>query len=125
MTEKWTSSAKSVFRFDVQGSVAKSTHAGLPFIKKLRDQVPDIHFWPFNGWALPTANSVVAETYPSLFRNRYARKSRTVDQQDAYSICCWLRDMDALGCLSDFASPPLTEFQQQVAGLEGWILGVY
>ena len=125
MTEKWTSSAKSVFRFDVQGSVAKSTHAGLPFIKKLRDQVPDIHFWPFDGWDLPTANSVVAETYPSLFRNRYARESRTVDQQDAYSICCWLRDMDALGCLSDFASPPLTEFQQQVAGLEGWILGVY
>ena len=29
MTEKWTSSAKSVFRFDVQGSVAKSTHACL------------------------------------------------------------------------------------------------
>ena len=74
---------------------------------------------------LPTANSVVAETYPSLFRDRYARESRTVDQQDAYAICCWLRDMDALGCLSDFASQPLTESQQQVAGLEGWILGVY
>lgn len=30
LTEQWTSSAKSVFRFDVQGSVAKSTHAGIP-----------------------------------------------------------------------------------------------
>ena len=28
--------AKSVFHFDVQGSVAKSTHAGLPWIKALR-----------------------------------------------------------------------------------------
>ena len=32
VTEQWTSSAKSVFQFDVQGSVAKSTHAGLPFL---------------------------------------------------------------------------------------------
>ena len=30
LSETWSSSAKSVFQFDVQGSVAKSTHAGLP-----------------------------------------------------------------------------------------------
>ena len=125
LTERWTSSAKSVFQFDVQGSVAKSTHAGLPFLKQLRDQIPDLHFWPFDGWSLPDQKSVVAEIYPSLFRNRYPREKRTVDQQDAYSICCWLRDMDAIGRLKDFALPPLTEAQQKVAQLEGWILGVY
>ena len=125
MTERWTSSAKSVFQFDVQGSVAKSTHAGLPFLKQLRDQNPELHFWPFDGWSLPQSKSVVAEIYPSLFRNRYPRETRTVDQQDAYSICCWLRDMDAIGRLEDFASPPLTKAQQKVAQLEGWILGVY
>ena len=125
LTEQWTSSAKSVFQFDVQGSVAKSTHAGLPFLKQLRDQNLGLHFWPFDGWSLPEDKSVVAEIYPSLFRNRYPRESRTVDQQDAYSICCWLRDMDAIGRLADFASPPLTEDQQKIAQLEGWILGVY
>ena len=31
LTEQWTSSARSVFLFDVQGSVAKSTHAGIPW----------------------------------------------------------------------------------------------
>ena len=31
LTERWTAGAKSVFRFDVQGAVAKSTHAGLPW----------------------------------------------------------------------------------------------
>jgi len=36
LTELWTPSAKSVFRFDVQGSVAKSTHAGLPWLRYLR-----------------------------------------------------------------------------------------
>ncbi len=30
LCEQWTATAKSVFQFDVQGSVAKSTHAGLP-----------------------------------------------------------------------------------------------
>jgi len=30
LCERWTSSAKSVFQFDMQGSVAKSTHAGIP-----------------------------------------------------------------------------------------------
>jgi hypothetical protein len=31
MTEKRAGGAKSVFQFDVQGSVAKSTHAGIPW----------------------------------------------------------------------------------------------
>jgi len=31
--------AKSVFHFDVQGSVAKSTHAGLPWLRYLRGQL--------------------------------------------------------------------------------------
>jgi hypothetical protein len=33
LTEQWTASAKSVFRFDVRGQVAKSTHAGLPWLR--------------------------------------------------------------------------------------------
>jgi hypothetical protein len=125
LTEKWTSSAKSVFRFDVQGSVAKSTHAGLPFLNRLREQSANVHFWPFDGWSFPPDKSVVAETYPSLFRNRYPHGTRTTDQQDAFAISHWLRDMDLLGRLDDFASPPLTKAQKEVALLEGWILGVY
>ncbi len=45
------SRAKSVFHFDVQGSVAKSTHAGIPWIRFLRSRLgPKLHFWPFDGW---------------------------------------------------------------------------
>lgn len=36
LTERWTATAKSVFLFDVQGSVAKSTFAGLPWLLYLR-----------------------------------------------------------------------------------------
>ena len=125
ITEQWTSSAKSVFQFDVQGSVAKSTHAGLPFAHRLRKSLPEIHFWPYDGWEIPTGISVLAEIYPSIFRNRFPRASRTVDQQDAYSVCRWLFEMDQSEQLEPFFRPPIDPQTKQVAAKEGWILGVY
>ena len=39
--------AKSVFHFDVPGSVAKSTHAGIPWLRFIRLRTGDrVHFWP-------------------------------------------------------------------------------
>ena len=32
LTEKWTPSSKSVFQFDMTGQVAKSSHAGIPWL---------------------------------------------------------------------------------------------
>ena len=66
VTERWTPTAKSVFLFDVQGSVAKSTFAGLPWLLYLRSWCKrPIHFWPFDGWEVPEGKSVVAEVYPA------------------------------------------------------------
>lgn len=126
LTELWTSSAKSVFLFDVQGSVAKSTHAGIPWLRTMRNEVGDrIHFWPFDGWELPHNKSLIVEVYPSLFRNRYPRDHRTADQQDAYAVARWCHEMDQHGYLPRYLDPPLTEHQRGIANLEGWILGVY
>jgi hypothetical protein len=51
LTEQWTATAKSVFQFDVQGAVAKSTYAGLPWLQYLRRECKrGLHFWPFDGW---------------------------------------------------------------------------
>jgi hypothetical protein len=45
--------AKSVFHFDVPGTVAKSTHTGLPWLRYLRNQMSErVHFWP-GGSAIP------------------------------------------------------------------------
>jgi hypothetical protein len=53
LTEERAGAAKSVFHFDVPGSVAKSTHAGLPWLRYLRQKMGDrIHFWPFDGWEI-------------------------------------------------------------------------
>lgn len=125
LTEKWTSSAKSVFLFDVQGSVAKSTHAGLPWLKKIRDALNGrIHFWPFDGWQIPAGKSVLAEVYPSVFRRRYATDDRSVDQQDAYSVARWLSEMDRLDALHRYLDPQIPRPEHSVAQLEGWILGI-
>ena len=39
LTEERAGSAKSVFHFDVQGSVAKSTHAGIPWLRFIRQRL--------------------------------------------------------------------------------------
>lgn len=125
LCERWTSSAKSVFLFDVRGSVAKSTHAGIPWLKRIRDEVGDkIHFWPFDGWTPDEGKSVIAEVYPSIFRNRYDKDGRTADEQDAYVVARWLVESAARGILDRYFEPPLTLPERAVAAREGWILGI-
>ncbi len=125
LCERWTSSAKGVFQFDVQGSVAKSTHAGIPWLKQIRDAVGDrIHVWPFDGWQLPESKSVLAEVYPSIFRNRYPRGERSADEQDAYSVSRWLLESADRNCLERYFDPPLTPSDREFALIEGWILGI-
>lgn len=65
LCEHWTSSAKSVFQFDMQGSVAKSTHAGIPWLKRIREAAGErVHIWPFDGWTPGEGKAVIAEVYP-------------------------------------------------------------
>lgn len=125
LCEQWTSSAKSVFQFDVQGAVAKSSHAGIPWLKWLRDHAGDrLHFWPFDGWAPPPGKAVIAEVYPSIFRNRYPREDRTNDEHDAYATARWMADMAARDALIAYFAPPLMAAEREIAALEGWILGI-
>lgn len=125
LCERWTSSAKSVFHFDVQGAVAKSTHAGIPWLRRIREAVGDrVHFWPFDGWQPADDKPVIAEVYPSIFRNRYDRQGRTVHQQDAYAVARWLADSAAKSALGRYFDPPLSIAERRLAALEGWILGI-
>jgi hypothetical protein len=84
LTERWTPTAKSVFGFGVQGEVATSTHAGLPWLLYLREKYRrPSHFWPFDGWEIPQSNSVVAEVYPSLWTRRFPKEDRDGYEQAA------------------------------------------
>ncbi len=125
LTEIWTPTAKSVFGFGVQGEVATSTHAGLPWLLYLRKLCKrPIHFWPFDGWEIPEGRSVVAEVYPSLWTRRFSRNDRDSDEQAAYAATAWLQRADRSDFLSRFLSPSLTAEERGIAKIEGWILGV-
>lgn len=117
--------AKSVFHFDVPGSVAKSTHAGLPWIWRLRQEMGElIHFWPFDGWYPPAGISVIAEAYPSLWNDRHPRVGRTPDQHDAFTLATEFREADTTGSMERWWRPDLTQAEQRRASFEGWILGL-
>lgn len=126
LTEIRAGGAKSVFHFDVQGSVAKSTHAGIPWLRYLRRMLgAQLHFWPFDGWQPPAGVSVVAEVYPSLWKHAYSAQDRTPDQHDAFSATAWLQHSDHRdGRLMNYFSPTLKPEDRTVAEVEGWILGV-
>lgn len=117
--------AKSVFHFDVPGSVAKSTHAGLPWLLMLREQLRErLHFWPFDGWRAPAGASIVAEAYPALWSAKFATDDRTADQHDAYTIAASLQRAALDGSLTRMLEPDLNEEARGAASVEGWILGI-
>ena len=125
LTEERSGRAKSVFHFDVQGQVAKSTHAGLPSLRFIRQNLGDqVHFWPFDGWDIPVGRSAIAEVYPALWSQTYPREDRTSDQHDAFTIAAALSRVDADSSLAGFLHPDLSPPESAVAQVEGWILGV-
>ena len=68
-------------------TLAKSTHAGIPWLRFIRRERGDrVHFWPFDGWDIPLGKSAIAEVYPALWSRSFAREGCTGDQHDAYSI---------------------------------------
>jgi hypothetical protein len=124
LTEERAGSAKSVFHFDVQGSVAKSTHAGIPWLRFIRQRLGDrVHFWPFDGWDIPAGRSAIAEVYPAMWSRSFAREGRDGDRHDAYCIAAWLSRADRRGNLAAFLKPDLAPAERTLQ-VEGWILGV-
>jgi hypothetical protein len=123
LTDHASGSAKSPFHFDVQGTVAKSTHAGLPWLRYTR-QHARVHFGPFDGWAIPAGRSAVVEVYPRLWNRRPRPAEWTQDQFDAFVIAEWLRRADADGRLDQALGCPTDADIRDLAAFEGWILGV-
>ena len=125
LAEERARATKGVFRFDVQGSVAKSTHSGIVWLRFIRRQLGSrVHFWPFDGWDIPAGRSVIAEVYPALWNRIFASEERTADQHDAYCVAAWLSRADRDGSLTAFLKPSLTPAERTLAQVEGWILGV-
>lgn len=104
---------------------AKSTHAGIPWLRYIRQHAKDhVHFWPFDGWSPRPGRSVVAEVYPALWNRTFPSEGRTPDQQDAFAIAKWMQWADSDGSLEAYFHPRLEPEERVKAEIEGWILGV-
>ena len=79
---------------------------------------------PDDAWYVPAGRSVVAEVYPSLWRRGFAQENRNDDQHDAFSAAEWMRRSELDGTLAGFFTPTLSPQEQEVAHIEGWILGI-
>lgn len=125
VTEVRSKAAKSLFHFDVQGSVAKSTHAGLPWLRFIRrHSSKPVHFWPFDGWKIPEGSSAIVEVYPRRWNRDYPAGGRTPDQHDAWVVAEWMRSADFDGRLREALRGPEPPADRVAAAIEGWILGV-
>lgn len=103
--------------------MAKSTHAGIPWLRHIRRRRPQLHFWPFDGWLPAIGASVIFEAYPRLWNRKYPAADRTPDQHDAYSVATWLQEADLNGALEQALAPTQPETVATTAMVEGWILG--
>ena len=133
LTEPCKPAASSVFDFMAgPRTVAYSTHAGIPWLRYIRQQLRDteveVRFWPFDCWAVPEGQSAVVEVYPALWNKRYkedaAEMKLSDDQRDAYSIVRWLSEKDRNGSLGRYFNPKLKAEDRNKARMEGWIFGV-
>ena len=67
LTEERAGAAKSVFHFDVQGSVAKSTHSGIPWLRFIRQRLGErVYFWPIERAMFPRHHLVEAVRLPRI-----------------------------------------------------------
>lgn len=123
-TERHTRTARPAFVFQGQGQVGHATHAGIPQLRYIRNQLGEnVHFWPFDGWQIPSGKSAIAEVYPALWSHRFTQGDRNKDQHDAYSVAAWLAHADQNSLLQDYLNPTESEGERDLAMSEGWILG--
>ena len=123
--ERAGNAARSVFQFEGQGTVAKAAHAGIPWLRFLRRRLgARVHFWPFDGWAIPAGRSALVELCPALCKPDSTPDGRDRAAHTACAMADRLQQADRDGHLADALGPALRPGERPVAQVEGWILGV-
>ena len=124
--------AKSVWQLTGNGSVGSQALVGIPFLKRLKDELGDkFAVWPFEtGWKAITEHdlagkeALVAEIYPSLAEITRGPEE-SLDAAQVRTLCEHFARLDADGKLGAAFAPPkgVSDDEVQVVQQEeGWIL---
>jgi hypothetical protein len=125
LTDERAGRTRSLFHFDGPASIARATHAGLPWLRFLRRELGErLHVWPIDGWEVPAGVSAIAEVPPDLWRRSFPSAGRTRAQHTAFTIAAWLSRADREGRLPTWLNAGVTAREADTAMIEGWILGV-
>lgn len=114
----------------IQARVAKSTHAGLPWLLHIRERLAkrnvNVRFWPFDGWNIPEGYSAIVEVYPALWNGRYPDHPAgdNTHQRDAYSVARWMWEQDQHRLLDQYFGFGMPYGDKLRAQTEGWMLGL-
>jgi hypothetical protein len=123
LTDLRSERPRSLFHFARPGSVAKATHAGLPWLRFLdRNIVGRLHYWPMDGWNCPPGKSVMAEVYPARYAARWPQTTRNRHQHAAYTIAAQMQSADVAGRWSTCTEPVLDPEAKRIGQIEGWML---
>lgn len=132
-TEAAAKGASPIWKLYTAGSVGSQALMGIPAVTRLKAQFPDTRIWPFEtGWqaldkpALEGVGVVVAEIYPSLFKAVPAvgEVKDLAQVRAAGEHFAALDDAGKLGAAFGPAKGTGEDVLADVAGEEGWILGV-
>jgi hypothetical protein len=59
--------------------VAKSTHAGIPWLRFIRQRLSSrVHFWPFDGWDFPAGAISHRRRLSCLWSRGFARENQSI-----------------------------------------------
>jgi hypothetical protein len=125
VTELRARTAKSVFHFDVQGSVAKSTHAGIPWLRYIRQHAKDhVRFWPFDGWSVPPNSSVVERSILRFGAGLFQAQGEHPTSKTPLLSPNGCNGRTVMAALKSSSALSLSRMSARWPRLRGWILGV-
>ena len=124
ITEKRAAARNLFFNFHVQGSVAKSTHAGIPWLRFIRQRLGKrVHFWPFDGWEVPAAAPPSLKSIPGCGPRALRVRIEPRISMTPTASRGGFQAPTMTGRWRAF-SGPLTPSDRATAKIEGWMLGV-
>ena len=138
LTERAAIAAKKgrpqpVWKIAFAGAIGGQTMTGIPAIERLREKIPGVRIWPFelplaklDEPALEGVRVVVAEVYQGM-SPAAAEATEIADEAAVRALAEGFAELDANGKLPGLFMAPAglgPSQQAQIAGEEGWILGI-
>lgn len=130
-TASGTAQAASLWQLDGPGAVGRQMISGLPTLHRLllfcSANAVSVEVWPLdNGFTppVPTADIVVVEIFPSLFKAQYLGVHQPQDADQVHTYAEIVAKDDRAGKLGSWFTPSVAPTPYGYEREEGWMFGL-